>query len=126
MARILVIDDSPTVVLSMSRLLMDDGHVVETVDTVSELPGYLNTMRPDLILLDLQMPSLPGVEWAAFMRRIQQRRLSLIIHSSLPWQAMEAAAQQVGAVGIIPKGASSDAARCIINSALRRTARALG
>jgi two-component system chemotaxis response regulator CheY len=126
MARILVIDDSPTVVLSMSRLLLDDGHVVETVGNVLELSGYLRTMRPDLILLDLQMPALPGVEWAALMRRFHQQRLSLIIHSGLPWPTLEAAAQQVGAVGIIPKGAAPDAARCIINSALRRTARALG
>ena len=58
MARILVIDDSPTVVLSVSRLLLADGHVVEKVDNVSELSGYLRAMRPDLVLLDLEMPTL--------------------------------------------------------------------
>jgi len=126
MARILVIDDSPTVALSMSRLLLGDGHLVETVKNVLELPVYLRDSRPDLILLDLEMPSMPGVEWAAFMRRCYQQRLSLIIHSCQPWGTMEAAAQTVGAVGIIPKGASADAARCIINSALRRTARPMG
>ena len=126
MARILVIDDSPTVVLSVSRLLLADGHVVEKVDNVSELSGYLRAMRPDLVLLDLEMPALSGLEWAAFMRGCQQQRLSLVIHSGQPWSTLEAAAQKVGAVGIIPKGASSDAARCIINSALRRTARAMG
>ncbi|MET0402816.1 MAG: response regulator [Cystobacter sp.] len=126
MARILVIDDSPTVVRAMSRLLEGDGHIVETVGDVSELPGYLRVMRPDLILLDLEMPSLPGVEWAAFMRRAHRQRLSFLIHSCHPWRMMEAAAEQVGAVGILPKGASLDAARCIINSALCRTARALG
>ncbi|MBM7112146.1 response regulator [[Archangium] primigenium] len=126
MARILVIDDSPTVALSMSRLLLSDGHLVETVHDVAELPGYLGSSRPDLVLLDLEMPALPGVEWAAHMRRFYQQKLSLIIHSYKPWDAMEAAAQKVGAVGIIPKGASADAARCIINSALRRTARPMG
>lgn len=126
MARILVIDDSPTVVLSMSRLLMGDGHIVETVDSAQELPAYLRDSRPDLILLDLEMPGMSGLAWAAFMRRCHEGRLSVLIHSAQPWKTLEAAAQEVSAVGIIPKGASLDAARVIINSALRRTARALG
>ena len=126
MARILVIDDSPTVALSMSKLLREDGHQVETVTDVQEVPGYLRESRPDLILLDLEMPGLPGVEWAAFMRRSYAGRLLLVIHSSQPWAVLQEAARQVDAVGIVPKGAAADAVRCIINSALRRTARALG
>lgn len=126
MARILVIDDSPSVVLSMSRLLLGDGHTVETVTQVLELPRYLRETRPDLVLLDLEMPGLSGIAWAAFMRRCHQGRLAVIIHSAQPWAVLEAAAREVDAVGLLPKGASPDAVRCIINSALRRTARALG
>ena len=126
MARILVIDDSPTVVVSVSRLLGGDGHQVETVTNMLELPRYLRETRPDLILLDLEMPGLSGIGWAGFMRRCHQGKLSVIIHSAQPWKKMEEASREVDAVGIIPKGASEDATRCIINSALRRVARVLG
>ena len=126
MARILVIDDSPSVALSVSKLLRADGHQVEAVSDVQQVPGYLRESRPDLILLDLEMPGLSGVEYAAFMRRSYAGRLLMVIHSSQPWAALQEAARQVDAVGIVPKGAAADAVRCIINSALRRTSRALG
>ncbi len=126
MARILVIDDSPTVALSVSRLLKEDGHRVETVSDLHEVPGYLRESRPDLILLDLEMPGVSGVAWAAYARREYGGRLRMVIHSSQPWTALQAAAREVDAVGIVPKGAAPDAMRCIINSALRRTARAFG
>jgi two-component system OmpR family response regulator len=126
MARILVIDDSPTVVLSVSRLLLGDGHQVETVTSVQELPRYLKETRPDLILLDLEMPGLSGVGWVGAMRRCYEGRLAVVIHSAQPWKKLEEASREVDAVGIIPKGASGDATRCIINSALRRVTRMLG
>jgi two-component system, OmpR family, response regulator len=126
MARILVIDDSPTVVLSLSHLLMEDGHVVETVKEMTELSHYLRARRPDLILLDLEMPGLSGIEWARFMRRCHEGKLAVVIHSSQSWRKLEDAAREVDAVGIVPKGASADATRLIINSALRRVLRALG
>jgi DNA-binding response OmpR family regulator len=126
MAHILVIDDSPTVATSVNGMLSNDGHSVGTVESMLELPRYLRDTPPDLVLLDLEMPGLPGVAWAHFMRRCHERRVKVVIHSGKPWATMEAAAREVDAVGIIPKGASPDAIRCIINSALRRTARALG
>jgi two-component system NtrC family sensor kinase len=61
-ARILVVDDEPTNVLLIERLLEQTGyaHVVSTTDSRRTLPLY-REFAPDLVLLDLMMPHLDGL-----------------------------------------------------------------
>lgn len=58
--------------------------------------------RPDVVLLDLMLPDMDGVE---VMRRLSEIATPppLIIHSAAPLSAIQAAAEHLGAVGVLRK-----------------------
>jgi CheY-like chemotaxis protein len=57
---ILLIDDEPSFVCALARLLRRDGYTVDTVDNGQRALALLYTQRYDLILCDLHMPVLDG------------------------------------------------------------------
>jgi CheY-like chemotaxis protein len=58
--RVLVIDDEPSVVNGLVRLLHRDGYTVETADNGQQALGLLAEQAYDLLLCDLRMPALDG------------------------------------------------------------------
>jgi twitching motility two-component system response regulator PilH len=62
MARILIVDDSPSQLLGMKRIVEKLGHEIVTAeDGASGVEVAKNTM-PDLILMDVVMPNLNGFQ----------------------------------------------------------------
>jgi CheY-like chemotaxis protein len=61
-ARILVTDDSPDVLLLTKTLLEDEGHEVFEAATGEECLHSVRRHRPDIILLDVMLPDISGVE----------------------------------------------------------------
>jgi CheY-like chemotaxis protein len=57
--------------------------------------------KPDLVLLDLMMPALTGVELARLLRRHMTK--GVIVHSSLAPEELERVAREVGAIGGLSK-----------------------
>ena len=58
MALILIVDDSPTEVFQMRRMLEDHGF--ETEGATDGAEGIRKEIRPDLILMDIVMPGVDG------------------------------------------------------------------
>ncbi len=61
-ARILVVDDEPVIRDFLSHVLTDEGHEVETVDNADDALEKVETERYSLILLDIKMPGMSGIE----------------------------------------------------------------
>jgi len=61
-ARILVVDDEPTVLSLVSRVLTGEGHEVETIDNADDALEMIESKRYSLILLDIKMPGMSGTE----------------------------------------------------------------
>lgn len=57
---ILVIDDEPVIVEISKRKLQNEGYTVQTAGNGEEALEVLKTFKPDLILLDIQMPKMNG------------------------------------------------------------------
>jgi diguanylate cyclase (GGDEF)-like protein len=68
--RVLIVDDSPTILSYHATILEQAGMMVKTVAEPLKLLGALNDFNPDLILMDLYMPGCNGVELARVIRQI--------------------------------------------------------
>ncbi len=62
LGRVLIVDDEPHVGSVFDDVLTDQGYVVKVVTRGSEALGLMPIFRPDVVLLDLKMPEMPGVE----------------------------------------------------------------
>jgi CheY-like chemotaxis protein len=62
MANILIVEDNESLRLAYSSFLEQEGHVIATASRVKEALEYLATHTPDLILLDMLMPEMNGLE----------------------------------------------------------------
>ena len=66
--RILVAEDSPVVRLLLQLLIENLGHLVDVVVDGVEAIHALNSKSYDVVILDIQMPRISGVEVARFLR----------------------------------------------------------
>jgi PAS domain S-box-containing protein len=68
-ARILVVDDEQLVRNVINAVLTDEGHRVDTVDNAADALKKIESKRYNLIMLDIKMPGMNGVE---LYKRIQK------------------------------------------------------
>jgi DNA-binding NtrC family response regulator len=69
MPRILIIDDQRSLVDSLKKLLAQEGHTVDTAARGEKGLEKLTSKPPDLVLLDLMLPGIKGME---VLSRIQK------------------------------------------------------
>ena len=61
MAKILVVDDEMGIRELLSEILSDEGHSVSLAENAAEARRVRGEMRPDLVLLDVNMPGMDGI-----------------------------------------------------------------
>jgi excisionase family DNA binding protein len=72
--RLLVVDDEPLVVEMLVALLADGPFTIETATDGYEALVKVGTFRPSVIILDVVMPGLDGIEACRCLRRIPETR----------------------------------------------------
>lgn len=81
MSRILVVEDEPSLRMLYRGDLSEDGHEVATASNAQEALDQLGAMRPDLVVLDIRMPGMDGLD---AMSRILERdpRTAVVLNSA--------------------------------------------
>ena len=71
MGKILVVDDQFGVRSLLVEIFQGDQHEVETAADGAEALGLLKLFEPDLILMDIKMPGMNGIETLGRMRELE-------------------------------------------------------
>ncbi|MDE2509480.1 MAG: response regulator [Elusimicrobia bacterium] len=69
MAKILIVDDEPSLRELLRDFLKDKGHAADMAESGAEALTKLRAGRFDLVTLDVEMPMLGGVETLRLIRR---------------------------------------------------------
>ena len=62
MARVLIVDDSPTETYKLTSMLEKNGHAVVTAETGEDGVSIAKKEMPDVVLMDIVMPGLNGFQ----------------------------------------------------------------
>lgn len=62
MAKVLIVDDSPTETYKLTGMLEKNGHTVITAGNGEEGVATAKVEKPDLVLMDIVMPGLNGFQ----------------------------------------------------------------
>lgn len=74
MKKILVIEDNPTNSKLVQLLLRSAGHAVLTADNAEAGIALARSERPDLVLMDIQLPGMDGLVATALLKRQDDTR----------------------------------------------------
>ena len=104
MIRILVVDDNPAVRRSLRGALeqQDDWRVCDEAGDGEEAVERFRKVRPDVIVLDFQMPEMNGLEAARIISRLSPETPILMVTLYLSKQLSEEA-RKVGIRGACAK-----------------------
>ena len=104
MARILVVDDEPEVLLVLEVVLQKAGHDVLSAQDGAEAEALARRDSPDLIMLDLMMPGRDGFDVLASLKQDETTRSIPVIMVTARDQPMDIQrARQQGAIDYISK-----------------------
>lgn len=120
MIRVLLVDDQPVVRRGLRERfhLEPDMQVVGEASTGREALNLAQTLTPDVVLMDIEMPDMDGIEATAALRRVvpQSAVVILSIHDDAQTRGR---AQAAGAVAFVEKRGATDSLLVAIRQAAR-------
>jgi len=108
MHKIVIIDDHQLFLYGLKLTLENEGNVVTTFDSPLKALTQINSINPDLILMDLYMPEMGGVEVLKALAKAKIASPVVVLSACDTYQDVYYALQH-GAMGFIPKNYSPQA-----------------
>ncbi len=119
--KILIADDSDSIRNLLDMILTAEAHEVTQVSDGREALGYLKDNTPDLIILDVTMPFVDGLEVCSRIKRVGRLKLvPVIILTAHTDDATRQKAQAVGADVLVHKPLSGKNFRNVVLEMLER------
>ncbi len=102
--RILIADDDAVVLTSLKKLLVISGFEVNVATSARDILSIVKSFKPQLILLDLLMPDLGGLEICDILNKDSQTQgIPIIILSAVGNYTDIRKAYKLGVIGYITK-----------------------
>jgi two-component system alkaline phosphatase synthesis response regulator PhoP len=119
---VLVVDDEPPIVEIVRDYLTDAGYRVSTARSGHEALDQVRSIRPDLIVLDLGLPGLDGLDVTRTIRRTST--VPIIILTARSDEADRVVGLELGADDYLVKPFSPRELLARVRAVLRRSGRA--
>jgi len=102
--RTLVVDDSPFMLKILAQILQEAGKfdLIGTASNGCQALRYVSTLSPDLVLMDVHMPRLNGIEATRYIKKREHPPI-VIITTSDDGAAAKAMTEEAGADGFVTK-----------------------
>ena len=99
--RLLIVDDEPLILEVLTEHFKSD-YDVDTALNGADALGAILRMRPDVVMLDINMPRMNGVEVLKDIKQIDES-IAVIMVTANEQVAMAAESLRNGAFGYVPK-----------------------
>lgn len=101
--RVVIVDDDEEQLSMVSRMLRVEGCDVETTSSPFGVSNLVTSFRPDVVLIDVNIPALSGDKILSVLRR-HQSEARLVLFSAADESTLRRLAGEVGADAWIQKG----------------------
>jgi two-component system torCAD operon response regulator TorR len=115
---ILVMDDSHVVLDTLRAVFEGAGYDVATVANLDELESARKGVKPDLFILDVQMPEAFGDDVARVLREVKRVNAPILLFSGLSEDVLAARARDAALAGYVSKNAGLGALLARVESML--------
>lgn len=124
MARVLIVDDEPNIREVVGLYLSRDGHDVVSATDGEEALAVFRESEPDLVVLDLMLPKLSGLEVCRRMRAV--RKVPLIMLTARGEEEERVLGLSLGADDYVAKPFSPRELAARVAAVLRRVEESSG
>jgi len=102
--KILIVDDEPSILRLLSKRLKDNGYETFTADDSYQCIQITREVKPDLILLDMQMPAGGGLQaFESLKASVYTSTIPIIFITALPGEDVKNLIMEIGADGYFQK-----------------------
>ena len=110
MKTIMLVDDSATILLSISNILSKAGYGVEKASNAQlGLEKFNAGVKADLLITDLNMPGMNGIDFIKEVRKLPNYKfMPILFLTTESQQSKRAEAKAAGASGWLVKPATAD------------------
>lgn len=117
--RILIVDDEDIVIRSCMRILNNDEYSIDAAHDGQQALGILETTAYDLLILDIKMPKMNGIE---VLRRVKESHPDIDVIMITGLNEIETAVQamKLGAFDYMPKPFDPEELILVVERALER------
>jgi DNA-binding response OmpR family regulator len=102
--RILIVDDEPNIVVPLQFLMEQNGYRVKIAESGEAAIDLMERFRPDLVLLDIMLPGINGLEVCQVLREDPDlKQTKIVLVSALGRDVDMATGMAMGADAYITK-----------------------
>jgi len=117
--RILIVDDNENMCITLQDILLDEGYDVLVANSGQEALSVINEQSPHLVITDIRMPNIDGLELLQLVKS-NHPRIEIIIMTAVGEVNSYLSAMKNGALEYITKPINPKILKTMIAKSLRR------
>lgn len=100
--KVLVVDDDPLVLRILKDKLSEAGYLVITTSSGFGAMQLVEEQNPEVVIIDVMLPALPGARIAALIRE-RMKKVKVLLYSSKDEAELKTIAKEANADGFLKK-----------------------